>query len=219
MPVQRLLRRCPGTETAGMEQCDFFPFSQPLIGDYGSLSLLTNSMLSLISLPDAAFVDVLVSKKFRQFLDTFLRYSWYVSCHLRTSGVVAVSQQMLSCSGGHSRCAGWLTPCRRPHDQVLVPQTSRTFTEWLQLRQQVLDVLWRAHSVQGNGSSPVLHELDLSAASSIDICALYAFDEVDTCSSIMQALLHKKSLQGGMAITFCVQMILATNCCGYPDLW
>lgn len=104
------------------------------------------------------------------------------------------------------------TPCRRPHDQVPLPQASRTFTEWLQLRRQVLDVLWRAHAFKGKSSCPILHELDLSAASSIDICALYAFDARDMCSSIMQALLKKESLQGDMAITLSVYYLKSFSC-------
>lgn len=85
---------------------------------------------------------------------------------------------------------------RRPYDHIGAPQAASAVATWLQLRQHVMDMLCRAHTVQSSSHSTLLHQLHLSAASAIDICAIYSLDAKQACSSILRALLAEESFQG-----------------------
>lgn len=88
---------------------------------------------------------------------------------------------------------------RRPSEQLPFAHGTQACKRWHQLRLQVLDTLSRAceTSKSRSGSEPVVHALVSSSAAALDICSLYAYDQLEACQHIMDAIVQKRaSLEG-----------------------
>jgi hypothetical protein len=104
---------------------------------------------------------------------------------------------------------------RRPSELLPFAHGTQANKSYHKLRFQVLDSLSRACQAPKSkrGARPVIHEIVTSAAAALDVCSLYAYDQLDACKHIMDVVLQNRSSFEGMPlfqraeVDFCHSML------------